>query len=181
MGANNALDFSARLSAEGDGAIYTALGLSESFQLAAKEFASFRREFQNGQIPWGVHSAPEDAQIDQYAGVLSRELSTYVGKRRKFNIAVNRIELRSIAVVALDYLRDGEQLPAVSTHDIALGAFDEAGVNVFQDSAWIFRDRHSARISMIKPLSRAHWTVERAFADAEKIVVESSSIPRVPN
>jgi hypothetical protein len=46
---------------------------------------------------------------------------------------------------------------------MALNMFDEAGVNVFQDSAWLFRDRSSAQLSMIKPLSRAHWTVERAF------------------
>jgi hypothetical protein len=104
MSVGGAAEFSVRLSAEGEAAIYTVLGLSESFQLAAKEFTSFRQSFQNGQTPQGVHSFPESAEIDQYLAVLSRELSAYVGKRRTFNIAVSRIEPRSIAVVALNYM-----------------------------------------------------------------------------
>jgi hypothetical protein len=181
MSASSAEEFSIRMSVEGDVAIYAALGLSESYQLAAKEFASFRLEFQNGQIPAGVHSLPESAQIDQYVAVLARELATYVGKRRSFRIRVNRVEQRSIAVVALDYLRDDEQVPIEPAQDIALDAFDETGVNVFQNSAWLFRDHSVPRISVVKPLSRAHWTVERAFADAERIIVESSAVPKVQN
>jgi hypothetical protein len=154
--------------------IYNALSLCRSFRQATEEFASFRLQFQNGRIPDGVHYAPDEPQIDVYVEVLEREMSAYVGHGHTFIAEASKIEERSLAVISLSYLRgEGHPEETMSSPVSALRAFDCAGANVFQDSAWFSYDPSSMRFSMVKPLSRVHWTVERAVADAEMLLSET--------
>jgi hypothetical protein len=171
-------EFAGQFDMDREEAIYKAFSLSRNFRLAAKEFDSFRYEFQNGRIPPGVHARPNAGELDIYIEVLEREMSAYVGSNRKFTAQVARFDDRSLAVVALKYIRDHGPNKAVRSPIQALAAFDEVAANVFQDSAWSSYDQSTTQFSVVKPLSRLHWTVERAFADADRMLTEIVPIKR---
>jgi len=176
---SRASEFAGRFAGRGETAIYDALSLSRSFRQATEEFASFRLEFQNGRVPDGVHLAPERPQIEAYVEVLEREMGAYVGNGRTFVAEIGRIEQRPVAVITLNYVRgEGNAKETMSSPAAALQEFDRAGANVFQDSAWFSYDPGSMRFSVVKPLSRVHWTVERAIADAEMLLSETVSLRR---
>lgn len=176
MDVSRAAEFADRMADRGEEVIYDAFSLSANFRQATEEFASFRYEFQNGRVPDGVHRAPERPQIDGYLEVFKREMATYIGNQSTFIAEIDQIEQRSVAVITLTYVRsEGHPQETIPSPATALREFDRAGANVFQDSAWFSYDPRSLRFSIVKPLSRVHWTVERAVADAEMLLSETIS------
>ena len=172
----DAAEFADRLADRGEEVIYDAFSLSASFRQATEEFASFRLKFQNGRVPDEVHCAPERPQIDSYLEVFKREMATYIGNENVFIAEIDQIEQRSVGVITLSYFRsEGHPEETIPSPAAALLEFDRAGANVFQDSAWFSYDPSSLRFSIVKPLSRVHWTVERAVADAEMLLSETIS------
>ena len=171
-------DFSTKLLAHGEEAIYDELALSRSFRLAAKEFMNFRRAFQNGRVPANAHAVPDNNDLAVYAGVLDGEMTNYVGKGRSFKTDIKRIDGRSIAVVTMAYSRGVTDTSSSPSSEAIVAAFDMASANVFQESAWVYHDAAAARFAMVKPLSKIHWTVERAFADADRLMLETAAASR---
>jgi hypothetical protein len=174
-----AAEFADQLDQLGEQEIYREFSLSRSFRQATEEFANFRLEFQNGLIPEVVHHLPEQAQLNTYIEVLEREMATYIGGGRKFIAKMSHVEERSVAVIFINYLRSqGHSQETMASPAAALQEFDRDGANVFQNSAWFSYDSGSLRFSVIKPLSRVHWTVDRAIADAEMLLSETLSLRR---
>src|SRR6202043_1539842 len=101
------------------------------------------------------------------------------GNENVFTAEIDQIEQRSVGVITLSYLRGvAHPQKTMPSPTAALREFDRAGANVFQDSAWFSYDPSSMRFSIVKPLSRVHWTVERAVADAEMLLSEAISPKR---
>jgi hypothetical protein len=172
-----------RVQTGGEEILCDALGMTRNQARGVKEFAEFRIGFQNAQVPAAARERASDGVISSYLETMQAELDGFAGSRDSFVGEVARVDGRELAVLTVEYCRAAKSRQAEKHRSSAdpmasVAAFDRAGVDVFHESAWLRYDRDLRRFTIVKPLARAHWTVERAVVDAEQMIAEAMSPAR---
>ncbi|MGI4748331.1 MAG: N-6 DNA methylase [Janthinobacterium lividum] len=151
-----------------------------------QEFNSFRQLFQNGRRNSVALQNVSKEQRRTYEKALEDELQRFINKSAKYLVrSEEHLELGLGAVAALH--TSHLKLPSTPQRDRAAlqsdlsGAarrFAESGADLSGTGSWLSRSDHSS-IILVKPLSRTHWTVERAFEDAGLIIDDVLSRPMI--
>jgi hypothetical protein len=155
-----------------DAAVMRAFGLPASMRAAFEEFDTFRCGFLNGRIPDAAHASPTSDAVDLYTATLEREMAGgredggYVAHVARSGI------IDGVAAVLVEYRRAPSDHGKSALRD-ALARIESNERDLFHDSGMLAYDRARSTLVMLKPWSRSHWTVERAYLDSERMMVEA--------
>ncbi|HEX7965227.1 MAG TPA: N-6 DNA methylase [Gammaproteobacteria bacterium] len=157
-----------------DQIVFDALKLTPEYRLAVDEFLKLRSQFADGRIPDEATRQVTSAELHEYSKFLSSDLDRWLGREASYTIRIIEARNRGVCLVKAAYRDAG----GGRRNDIAADADLEAwldqhirnGLSSLSNSSAVIRDQSSASIYLVKPLEFMHWTVERAFADSQKMV-----------
>jgi hypothetical protein len=155
-----------------DMAVMRAFGLPASMRAAFEEFDTFRCGFLNGRIPDAAHANPTSDAVDLYTATLERELA---GGREDGGYVAHVARsgaIDGVAAVLVEYRRAPSSHGKIALRN-ALAQLESSEQDLFHDSGMLTYDRARSALVMLKPWSRSHWTVERAYLDSERMMVEA--------
>jgi len=160
-----------RLSPVGkESAIAEAFALPAGMQAAISEYAGFRAHFHNSQVPLDAFERPSGDQIQIYKQTITEEFTG--GRDVPLSVSILPNEGDSIAALLVEHAaepsRRGEAAVSAALSDLRSGWQD-----LFHDSGAPIYNQAGDTLVMLKPWFRAHWTVERAYVDSQRLVVEA--------
>lgn len=145
-----------------------ALGLPDAYRAIAREFDQFRERFRDGGTPPGALDPAGEDQVIAYTEALLHEID--MGKARH---AVCSASLGDdLAAALVRYVGSKGCSDGPSNADIvgrAYAAYRHQGASGLTQSRYLWHSREDMASVLIKPLERLHWTLDRAFADADLI------------
>ena len=133
-----------------------AFGLDPAFSAVAREYSSFRKDYEDGGIPPDALLVPSEEIKDIYDGVLIDRVKAHLGN---IDVSIARRAVGAQAKIEIN-------LDASPTDG---GVLSEAPPAEYAWSSSVSFDAATGAVLLSKPLIRSAWTVERAFADAERI------------
>lgn len=150
--------------------------LDQWFADAVDEFIDFRKGYQDAQVPRNAFSKPPPETRNHYVDVLNSYLMLSFGNDA--NISINRqpqeddsfFEKLTITIGVLDESEPSQG--AASIDEINLIPEPNYPTSAFNDSGEVRFDPERSRIDLVKPLTHAAWTTERAYADSIRIIEE---------
>lgn len=143
------------------------LGLPAEYRALVHEFASFRKGFMDGGTPDGAMRGTDEAEFDAYLKAMLYEIDR---GRNRYTADVFPLDQHFIAAVVR--YRPKVQLSQKSAPELArmaLHAFTLQGASALTQSRYLWHSREMMTSVLIKPRERMHWTLDRAFADADLV------------
>ncbi|WP_105405172.1 class I SAM-dependent DNA methyltransferase [Neorhizobium sp. T7_12] len=164
---NNWIEFLAKAPTEREAMICKMLGLPPLYQDLIAEFASFREGFTDGGTPAEALHESQESELETYTAGLLHEID---GGRNRYNASVLKLDGELVAVVVeyrmADAVAGGR---AKDFADRALSSYTDDSASAVTQSRFLWQSREAMASVLIKPRERMHWTLERAFADADLI------------
>lgn len=154
---------------EQEALVATALGLPGPYQAIAKEFDEFRERFRDGGTPAGALQPADDEQEGAYLAALLFEID---GDKQRHATAIYPVE-PDLAAVIVRYV--GSRAPSTDRDDAgvlsrALDEYRRMGASSLTQSRYLWHSRADMTSVLIKPRERLHWSLDRAFADADLVM-----------
>jgi hypothetical protein len=144
--------------------------LDSSFAEAVHEFAEFREGYQDAQVPRASFTPPNDEQRRSYIRTLERQLNVNFGTHATAVVTQTdcgtEFGLRSL---------EAALVPTGGIDRVDRVEAPRVGLPVSIDyiaTSQIAVDVGSARVTIAKPFMRAAWTMDRAYADAQRVINE---------
>lgn len=143
------------------------LGLPPIYRDLVEEFTTFREAFTDGRTPIDAMRASETDEIDAYLTAMLHELDA--GRQRYMVSAVPVagdlvaavVQYKTKATSAADH---SEQLARTAAE-----AYAKQGASTLTQSRYLWHSRQMMASVLLKPRERMHWTLDRAFADADLV------------
>lgn len=149
-------------------AVGVALGLPAAYQAIAREFDGFRERFRDGGTPVGALVPAQTGQIEVYLEALLFEIDG--GKQR--HVAAMGLLENDLAAALVRYVGSEGQKNPKADADFIARAYAEyrlEGASGLTQSRYLWHSRNDMVSVLIKPRERLHWTLDRAFADADLV------------
>lgn len=143
------------------------LGLPPEYRDLVHEFTSFRKGFTDGGTPVGAMRSTGEAEFDAYVKAMLYEIDR---GRNRYTADVFPLGQHFFAAV-VEYrskVKDSQN-SAAELALMALRAFTLQGASALTQSRYLWHSRELMASVLIKPRERMHWTLDRAFADADLV------------
>jgi hypothetical protein len=146
-----------------------ALGLPPAYQAVIREYDSFRERFNDGQTPDEALLPAKPEEMDDYLQALLQEVD---GHRGRHVARATQLGTDLAAALIRYQPADAPLDPQADVDRIlrALEAYRAQGASTVTQSRYIWHSRHEMTTVLIKPVQRLHWTLDRAFADADLVL-----------
>ena len=142
------------------------VGLDESFVEAVKEYAGFRHDYEDAQIPYTALTAPHPDAVFRYRATLVKELAQQFGPAAEIDDGLNEpTEGERFAVINIRIGRKAAAARMASSGTVAVLRAPALSA-AFSPHSNIVYYPHTSCAAVAKPWTRAAWTIERAYADA---------------
>lgn len=157
--------------------VASAMGLPGPYRAIAREFGEFRVRFRDGGTPAGALRPADDEQEDAYLAALLFEID---GDKPRHATAIYPIEPDLAAVVVRYVGSEGASTDANSAGVLAraVGEYREMGASGLTQSRYLWHSRTDMTSVLIKPRERLHWSLDRAFADADLVMAAVLAGPK---
>jgi N-6 DNA methylase len=145
------------------------VGLDDAFVGTVQEYATFRHEYEDSQIPNAGLSPPYPESVIHYRSMLISQLSQQFGPEARIDHDLTEpTDNERFAYIDIHIARTTTDIPAVhdATHKSA------AANATFSPHANIVFHPRLSQASVSKPWTRVAWTIEQAYADARAISEE---------
>ena len=152
-----------------------ALRLDSFYKSVISEFSSLRKGFSDGATPTEAISSVTSQQLVDY-----REAMMLQVDRGKGNYSVSSTSLDG-NLVATEIRYVGKNVckneARLNDHFLkeAIAAYERQGASGMTQSRYLWHSREGMTTILIKPQERMHWTLERAFSDADLILAAAMS------
>lgn len=153
---------------ERDALVCEALGLPPIYRDLVEEFNAFRRSFTDGGTPIDALHPSEASQVDGYLAAILHEVD---GGKKRYHASVVSVGTDLLATV-VQYRSNGAGSAPTETGilvEAATEAYARQGASTLTQSRYLWHSRQAMASVLLKPRERMHWTLERAFADADLI------------
>lgn len=152
---------------EREAMICAKLGLPPLYQRLIDEFNSFRDGFTDGGTPDDALRASDQAELETYIAGLLHEID---GGRKRYSARVLRVDADLLAVV-IEYVTSNHSPASRTDHfaNKAIETYNRNSASAMTQSRFLWQSREEMASVLVKPDERMHWTLERAFADADLI------------
>jgi hypothetical protein len=149
------------------------LGLPPIYRDLVEEFVTFREAFTDGRTPSSAMRPSDSKEIEAYLSAMLHELDA--GRPRYAVSAVPITENLVAAVV--EYKGKATQAGGHSDQlaQAAVKAYTQQGASTLTQSRYLWHSRQMMASVLLKPRERMHWTLDRAFADADLITAAAMS------
>lgn len=161
-------------SATRDAIVCEMLGLPLLYQKVVAEFDSFRERFADGGTPPDAMRPSEDEQLEAYVGALLHEVG---GTRQRYQALTVPLDGDLLATI-IQYRLNGDCLSSEEAAQFvgaATDAYARQGASALTQSRYLWHSPEAMTSVLIKPRQRLHWTLERAFADADLVTAAAMS------
>lgn len=145
-----------------------ALGLPPSYQALVREYDSFREHFNDGGMPPEALLPATPDEMQDYLQSLLLEIDGHKGRHSAHAMTLNH----DLASAVIRYLPGGappDRAADEAAVSEALEAYKAQGASSFTQSRYLWHSRRAMATVLIKPRERLHWTLDRAFSDADLI------------
>lgn len=143
------------------------LGLPPIYRDLVEEFATFREAFTDGRTPIDAMRPSDANEIEAYLAAMLHELDagreryTVSSMAADGDLVAAIVQYKSKAAPTADR---SEQLVR-----LAAEAYAEQGASTLTQSRYLWHSRQMMASVLLKPRERMHWTLDRAFADADLV------------
>lgn len=159
------------------GSIVRSLRLPSHTTLIVEEFTKHRSLLMNSRRPTQASRAADLTDRRAYERALEDELGGHVSRTSGYIVRSNEDLESGTGTVAARYLSgpvaESTRIDVGGELEAALGraarVFVNSSATLVGDSSWLMRLGTSG-VALVKPLSRLHWTVDRAVEDAAMIL-----------
>ncbi|WP_167549714.1 HsdM family class I SAM-dependent methyltransferase [Ensifer aridi] len=140
------------------------LGIESDYWAIIDEFFDRREPFSNGNIPEDALNAPSEDDLTSYNKMLAARLSGKLGS--PVEVETHRLPGNTLMATAINtqWARCDEEFSLA-----AVEAYRAEGADIFTRSTFVFHDRSSDKMCIIKPNQRFYWTREHAYQDANTV------------
>ena len=148
--------------------VASALGLPASYQAIAREFDEFRKGFSDGRTPPGATERANSGQMGSYLKALIDQID---GDKRRHLAGVEIFE-DDLAGAMVRYVGSRGEVDQRENAEIIKRAYADyalEGASSLTQSRYLWHSPQEMVSVLIKPRERLHWTLERAFSDADLI------------
>ncbi|SCX28592.1 Type I restriction-modification system methyltransferase subunit [Agrobacterium sp. DSM 25558] len=143
------------------------MGLDVSFAASVKEYVEFRSGYEDSQLPTASLQRPNVDKLDRYQSMLSTQLVQRFGSLANVVVALqDDLGDDYFAEILIKFGPPSDESTAAVASEMALTG---AGPGEFSPYSAISYDPSSNSVAVLKPWTRAAWTIEQAFADAQGI------------
>jgi len=143
------------------------LGLPPIYRDLVEEFTAFREAFTDGRTPTDAMRPSKTDEIDAYLAAMLHELDA--GRQR---YSVNAVPVAGDLVAAVVQYKSKDMSAADHTAQLARAAaeaYAKQGASTLTQSRYLWHSRQMMASVLLKPRERMHWTLDRAFADADLV------------
>ncbi len=149
-----------------DEIFYRIFSIDGVFRKAIDEFIDYREKFKNANVPTEAWARAPTLRTDQYADLLAHHLMGRTVAGGGASVKLTPDYPRSL--IALQMTLQGDD----GTDDVpaALAQYTVRNHSPFTDSLFIYKVPTRRRFILVKPAERHHWTLARAYADAEIVL-----------
>lgn len=143
------------------------LGLPTAYRALVREFMSFRKEFTDGGTPSDAMRSTGKAEFEAYVEAMLYEIDN---GRERYTVDVYPFGEHFFATV-VEYRSKAKpaRKNAVELVRMASRSFTSEGASALTQSRYLWHSRELMVSVLIKPRERMHWTLDRAFADADLV------------
>tara|TARA_R110002020_G_scaffold79658_2_gene199422 strand:- start:61 stop:1215 length:1155 start_codon:yes stop_codon:yes gene_type:complete len=152
---------------EREAMLCAALGLPSLYRKLVAEFSEFREAFTDGGTPPEAMDDSGDEELGTYLKVVLHEIDGGKG-RYVAGIVSAGADLLATVVQYGDKPAQGPGLDALAGE--AMQAYLADGASSLSQSRYLWHSRAHMASVLIKPRERMHWTLDRAFADADLVI-----------
>ena len=149
------------------------LGLPPLYRDLVDEFTTFRKAFTDGGTPIDAMRPSDAGEIDAYLAAMLHELDA--GRQRYAVSAVPVADDLVAAIVEYKGKVDMAAGHAVQLAQAAAEAYAKQGASTLTQSRYLWHSRQMMASVLLKPRERMHWTLDRAFADADLVTAAAMS------
>ncbi|WP_282096052.1 HsdM family class I SAM-dependent methyltransferase [Epibacterium ulvae] len=152
-----------------------ALRLGEIHSAAIDEFSTLRKGFSDGATPDEALVSVSERGLEEYESAVLRQIDR--GKGR-YSIKSMRLENNLIATEIRYVGGNGDGASTQMDHPTlskAISTYERQGASGITQSRYLWHSREGMTTVLIKPKEHLHWTLERAFSDADLIVAAAMS------
>lgn len=143
------------------------IGLDGSFVGTVKEYATFRRGYEDSQLPRSSLQSPEVSEVRRYREMLAAQLQQGFGSAAEADVSLEeKGDDELFGRLVIHVRRRGEKQ---ATSPSIGAARTEALLGQFNAYSNIVYDRGANVVAIVKPWTHVAWTIEQAFADARNV------------
>ncbi|NTF34130.1 HsdM family class I SAM-dependent methyltransferase [Rhizobium skierniewicense] len=145
-----------------------ALGIPPSYRATIEEFGEFRMRFRDGGVPKDGIEDVEPDDVSRYRETLLAEVD---GGKGRYEVCHREIEGSDLAAVTIRFVAGTAN--AVHTDedaDAAVREYRRQGASSMSHSRYLWHSRRLMQTVLIKPRDKLHWSMDRAFADADLVL-----------
>ncbi len=155
--------------------VQEALMLGQIYKLAIDEFSTLRRGFSDGATPAEALSSVSTEQLGAYEEAVLSQVD-----RGKGRYAVNSMSLENnLIATEIRYVKNktGKSVRQKQGQfiDKAISNYQHQGASGMTQSRYLWHSRDDMTTVLIKPKERLHWTLDRAFSDADLVMAAAMS------
>ena len=159
-------DFASANEATRDAMLCAALGLPLIYQKLVEEFTTFREGFADGKTPIGAMRESDETETDAYLDAVLHELD---GGRGRYDASVVPVGPDLLAAVVQHRAASADGFEVEQLAAQAARLYRDKGASSVAQSRYLWHSRASMASVLLKPREWMHWTLDRAFADADLI------------
>lgn len=167
--------FLAADSVERERIVCDALGLSRFYQTVIEEFSSLRRKFSDGATPAEALVPVTSEQLTEYREAIMAQIDR--GKGR-YDVCSTPLDGNLVATEVRYVGRHRNQADVDKDNSLlrkAISSYEKQGASGLTQSRYLWHSREGMTTILIKPKERLHWTLDRAFSDADLVVAAAMS------
>jgi|GEM_PF-2217306 len=149
------------------------LGLPPVYRGLVEEFTAFREAFTDGGTPIDAMRPSDANEINTYLAAMLHELDA--GRQR---YAVSAVPVAGDLVAAVVEYKSKATSAAGRSDQLARAAaeaYAKQGASTLTQSRYLWHSRQMMATVLLKPRERMHWTLDRAFADADLVTAAAMS------
>ena len=139
------------------------LRLPLAYRALVREFTSFRKGFMDGGTPVDAMHSTSAKEFDEYANAIVYEIDR---GRNRYTANLCPIGDHFVAAI-IEYKSKSPQKRSKEFAEMAFHDFVQEGASALTQSRYLWYSRELMASVLIKPRDRLHWTLDRAFADAD--------------
>ncbi len=143
------------------------LGLDTFFESCVHEYSSFRRGYEDSQMPQAGLNAPRPEETKHYTQMLSQQLQQNFGSRAKAGLAIETDvnDGHFYRVFVRVGRKDEADVPTIDQVTPPTTALSQQ----FNPYSTISYDPITEIVTITKPWTHVAWTIEQAFSDAQGV------------
>ncbi len=157
-------DFVKSSDAERERILQRTLGIDSDYWAVIDEFFERREPFTNGNIPKDALDTPSKKDLASYNHMLAERLADKLGGT--VEIENHRLpgDTLMVASIGTEWAKCDRSFSIAAAE-----AYRAEGADIFTRSTFVYHDRHTDKLCMIKPNQRFYWTREHAYQDANTV------------